>query len=76
MCSSGPCIDQERLPSWSGMNWKVLEHVPLLLYILAAKTLILCLAFAGAKMYQRKRLAAQRQQLEADKRKRAERKDD
>ncbi|XP_028359777.1 small integral membrane protein 11 [Phyllostomus hastatus] len=58
------------------MNWKVLEHVPLLLYILAAKTLILCLAFAGAKMYQRKRLEAKRQQLQAEKRKQAEKKDD
>ncbi|XP_031220296.1 small integral membrane protein 11A [Mastomys coucha] len=50
------------------MNWKVLEHVPLLLYILAAKTLILCLAFAGVKMYQRRslegRLQAEKQQSE------------
>ncbi|XP_008105750.1 small integral membrane protein 11 [Anolis carolinensis] len=38
------------------VNWKVLENFPLLMYILAAKTLILCLAFAGVKMYQRKRL--------------------
>ncbi|XP_062061583.1 small integral membrane protein 11 [Lepus europaeus] len=49
------------------MNWKVLEHVPLLLYILAAKTLILCLAFAGVKVYQRKRLEAKQQRLEAEK---------
>ncbi|XP_054431982.1 small integral membrane protein 11 [Pteronotus mesoamericanus] len=56
------------------MNWKVLEHVPLLLYILAAKTLILCLAFAGIKIYQRKRLEAKRQQLEAEK-KQSEKKD-
>lgn len=54
---------------------QVLEHVPLLLYILAAKTLILCLAFAGAKMYQRKRLEAKRQQLEAEKKKQLEKKD-
>ncbi|XP_051006455.1 small integral membrane protein 11 [Acomys russatus] len=40
------------------MNWKVLEHVPLLLYILAAKTLILCLAFAAVKLYQKKSLEA------------------
>ncbi|KAM5276943.1 small integral membrane protein 11 isoform 1-T2 [Hipposideros larvatus] len=58
------------------MNWKVLEHVPLLLYILAAKTLILCLAFAGAKMYQRKRLEAQRHKLEAEKKQQSEKKED
>lgn len=46
---------------------QVLDHVPLLLYILAAKTLILCLAFAGAKIYQRKRLEARERQLEAEK---------
>ncbi|KAM8814454.1 small integral membrane protein 11 isoform 1-T2 [Rhynchonycteris naso] len=56
------------------MNWKVLEHVPLLLYILAAKTLILCLAFAGVKIYQRKRLEA-KQQLEGEKKKQSEKKD-
>ncbi|XP_037380885.1 small integral membrane protein 11 [Talpa occidentalis] len=57
------------------MNWKVLEHVPLLLYILAAKTLILCLAFAGVKIYQRKRLEAKQQKLEAEKKKQSEKKD-
>ncbi|XP_036099680.1 small integral membrane protein 11A [Molossus molossus] len=57
------------------MNWEVLDRVPLLLYILAAKTLILCLAFAGAKIYQRKRLEARRQQLEAEKKKQSEKKD-
>lgn len=55
--------------------FKVLEHVPLLLYILAAKTLILCLAFAGAKVYQRKKLEAKRQKLEAEKKKQSEKKD-
>ncbi|XP_036060071.1 small integral membrane protein 11A [Onychomys torridus] len=54
------------------MNWKVLEHVPLLLYILAAKTLILCLAFAGVKMYQRKSLDAK---LQAEKQQRSEKKE-
>lgn len=49
--------------------------MPLLMYILAAKTLILCLAFAGAKMYQRRRLEAKRQQLEAEKKKQSEKKD-
>ncbi|XP_059805394.1 tRNA-splicing endonuclease subunit Sen34 isoform X2 [Hypanus sabinus] len=49
------------------LNWQALENVPLLLYILAAKTLLLCLAFAGAKHYQSKRLEAklQRQREEA-----------
>lgn len=50
--------------------------MPLLLYILAAKTLILCLAFAGVKIYQRKRLEAKQQKLEAERRKQAEKKDD
>ncbi|XP_016042167.1 small integral membrane protein 11 [Erinaceus europaeus] len=49
------------------MNWKALEHVPLLLYVLAAKTLILCLAFAAAKMYQRRQLDAKQQKLGAEK---------
>ncbi|XP_026365117.1 small integral membrane protein 11A isoform X2 [Ursus maritimus] len=57
------------------MNWKVLEHVPLLLYILAAKTLILCLAFAGVKIYQRKRLEAKQQKLEAEKKTQSEKKE-
>ncbi|XP_006921049.1 small integral membrane protein 11A [Pteropus alecto] len=56
------------------MNWKVLEHVPLLLYVLAAKTLILCLAFAGVKIYQRKRLEAKQQKLEVEKKKQSEKK--
>ncbi|XP_006886802.1 PREDICTED: small integral membrane protein 11 [Elephantulus edwardii] len=49
------------------MNWKVLDHVPVLLYILAAKTLILCLTFAGVKLYQKRRLDAKIQRLEAEK---------
>ncbi|XP_020018395.1 small integral membrane protein 11 [Castor canadensis] len=57
------------------MNWKVLEHVPVLLYILAAKTLILCLAFAGVKIYQRKRLEAKQQKLEVEKTTQSEKKD-
>uniref|UniRef100_A0A452H8X6 Small integral membrane protein 11A n=1 Tax=Gopherus agassizii TaxID=38772 RepID=A0A452H8X6_9SAUR len=35
---------------------KALENFPLLMYILAAKTLILCLAFAGVKIYQSKKI--------------------
>lgn len=54
--------------------FQVLEHVPLLLYVLAAKTLILCLAFAGVKMYQRKRLEAKQQKLEVEKKKQPEKK--
>ncbi|XP_030058035.1 small integral membrane protein 11 isoform X1 [Microcaecilia unicolor] len=50
------------------LNWKALENFPLLLYILAAKTLILCLAFAGVKMYQSKKIEAKlKQELEAAK---------
>ncbi|KAI1885147.1 hypothetical protein AGOR_G00217200 [Albula goreensis] len=37
------------------INWRALENVPLLFYILAAKTLLLCLAFGAVKMYQSKR---------------------
>lgn len=51
---------------------EVLEHVPLLLYILAAKTLILCLAFAGVKMYQRRNLE---RKLQAEKKRQSERKE-
>lgn len=54
--------------------FQVLEHVPLLLYVLAAKTLILCLAFAGVKMYQRKRLEAKQQKLKVEKKKQSEKK--
>ena len=64
----------ERLHEFS-LFFKVLEHFPLLLYILAAKTLILCLAFAGVKVYQRKRLEAKQQKVEAEKRKQAEKKE-
>ncbi|CAG06653.1 unnamed protein product, partial [Tetraodon nigroviridis] len=37
------------------INWKALDNVPVLLYILALKTLLLCLAFAGVKIYQSKK---------------------
>ncbi|KAF4119134.1 small integral membrane protein 11-like [Onychostoma macrolepis] len=50
------------------INWKALDNVPLLLYILALKTLVLCLAFAGAKIYQSKKAdAALKQQTEMKK---------
>uniref|UniRef100_G3UIS1 Small integral membrane protein 11 n=1 Tax=Loxodonta africana TaxID=9785 RepID=G3UIS1_LOXAF len=56
-------------------NWLVLDHVPLLLYILAAKTLILCLAFAGVKVYQRRRLEAKLRRLETEKKQQPDKKD-
>ncbi|XP_029459389.1 small integral membrane protein 11A [Rhinatrema bivittatum] len=43
-------------------NWKAWENLPLLLYILVAKSLILCLAFAGVKIYQTKRMEAKLKQ--------------
>ncbi|XP_007420239.1 small integral membrane protein 11A [Python bivittatus] len=52
------------------MNWKALENFPLLIYILAAKTLILCLAFAGVKIYQRKRLEEKLKKEQVEKQKR------
>uniref|UniRef100_A0A452SVZ4 Uncharacterized protein n=1 Tax=Ursus americanus TaxID=9643 RepID=A0A452SVZ4_URSAM len=73
--SEWACVDPEGIRHWPNMNWKVLEHVPLLLYILAAKTLILCLAFAGVKIYQRKRLEAKQQKLEAEKKTQSEKKE-
>ncbi|XP_026556338.1 small integral membrane protein 11A [Pseudonaja textilis] len=51
------------------LNWKALENFPLLMYILAAKTLILCLAFAGVKVYQRKRLEEKLKKEQAEKQK-------
>ncbi|XP_069020293.1 small integral membrane protein 11-like [Embiotoca jacksoni] len=38
------------------INWKVLDNVPVLLYILALKTLVLCLCFAGVKIYQSRKI--------------------
>uniref|UniRef100_A0A8C6V3E0 Small integral membrane protein 11A n=1 Tax=Neogobius melanostomus TaxID=47308 RepID=A0A8C6V3E0_9GOBI len=48
------------------INYKALDNVPILLYILALKTLLLCLAFAGVKIYQGKKAeeALKRQQEE------------
>lgn len=45
---------------------QALDNVPLLLYILALKTLLLCLAFAGVKIYQGKKVeeAMKREQAE------------
>jgi len=54
------------------INWKALDNVPLLLYILALKTLLLCLCFAGVKIYQGKKVeeALKRQQEEEREKKR------
>ncbi|XP_063161456.1 small integral membrane protein 11 [Candoia aspera] len=52
------------------LNWKALENFPLLIFILAAKTLILCLAFAGVKVYQRKRLEEKLKKEQMEKQKR------
>ncbi|NWS58333.1 SI11A protein, partial [Chunga burmeisteri] len=58
-------------------NWKALENFPLLIYILAAKTLILCLAFAGVKMYQSKKIEEKlKREREAKLKMEAEKKDD
>ncbi|XP_061683184.1 small integral membrane protein 11-like [Syngnathoides biaculeatus] len=55
------------------INWKALDNVPVLLYILALKTLILCLAFAGVKIYQSKKAEAALKQQQAERRKLAQR---
>uniref|UniRef100_A0A8C3FHW4 Small integral membrane protein 11 n=1 Tax=Chrysemys picta bellii TaxID=8478 RepID=A0A8C3FHW4_CHRPI len=56
---------------------KVLENFPLLMYILAAKTLILCLAFAGVKIYQSKKIEQKmKKEREAKLKKEAEKKED
>ncbi|XP_040838892.1 small integral membrane protein 11A-like [Ochotona curzoniae] len=54
------------------MNWTAVEHGPLLLSILAVKMLILCLAFAAVKIYQRKTLEVKQQKLEAEKKQQSE----
>ncbi|XP_037552298.1 small integral membrane protein 11A-like [Nematolebias whitei] len=55
------------------INWKALDNVPLLFYILALKTLLLCLAFAGVKMYQSKKAEeALKKQRQAERRKLAQ----
>ncbi|XP_044298521.1 small integral membrane protein 11A [Varanus komodoensis] len=56
------------------LNWKALENFPLLMYILAAKTLILCLAFAGVKVYQRKKLEEKMRKEQEEKQKRKDEK--
>ncbi|XP_051284161.1 small integral membrane protein 11-like [Dicentrarchus labrax] len=54
------------------INWKALDNVPILLYILALKTLLLCLAFAGVKIYQSKKAEAALKKEQAEKRRLAQ----
>ncbi|KAF6737178.1 Small integral membrane protein 11 [Oryzias melastigma] len=54
----GGCVvftDRGKNTAEKMINWKALDSVPLLFYILALKTLLLCLAFAGVKIYQSRR---------------------
>ncbi|XP_019959431.1 small integral membrane protein 11-like [Paralichthys olivaceus] len=55
------------------INWNVLNNVPVLLYILALKTLLLCLGFAGVKIYQNKKVEAAMKREQAEKSKLAQR---
>ncbi|XP_061746029.1 small integral membrane protein 11-like [Nerophis ophidion] len=55
------------------INWKVLDNIPILLYILALKTLILCLGFAGVKIYQSKKADAALKLQQAERKKLAQR---
>lgn len=50
----------------ASLSLQALDNVPVLLYILALKTLLLCLAFAGVKIYQSKKAeqVLKRQQAE------------
>uniref|UniRef100_A0A8D3AN53 Small integral membrane protein 11 n=1 Tax=Scophthalmus maximus TaxID=52904 RepID=A0A8D3AN53_SCOMX len=50
-----------------------LDNVPILLYILALKTLLLCLMFAGVKIYQGKKVEEALKKEEAEKRRLAQR---
>ncbi|KAK9523958.1 hypothetical protein VZT92_017834 [Zoarces viviparus] len=54
------------------INWKALDNVPLLLYILALKTLLLCFAFAGVKIYQSRKIDEALKKEQAEKRRLAE----
>ncbi|KAG8004551.1 Small integral membrane protein 11A [Nibea albiflora] len=49
-----------------------LDNVPILLYILALKTLLLCLAFAGVKIYQSKKADEALKKQQAEKRRLAQ----
>lgn len=51
---------------------QALDNVPLLFYILALKTLVLCLGFAGVKIYQAKKEEAKLKIQRAEQRRIAE----
>lgn len=51
---------------------QALDNVPVLLYILALKTLLLCLAFAGVKIYQSKKLEEAQKKKQQEKRRLAQ----
>lgn len=50
------------------LSKQALDNVPVLLYILALKTLLLCLAFAGVKIYQSKKAEEALKKQQAEKR--------
>lgn len=49
-----------------------MDNVPILLYILALKTLLLCLGFAGVKIYQSKKAEAALKKQQAEKKRLAQ----
>lgn len=51
---------------------QALDNVPVLLYILALKTLLLCLLFAGVKIYQGKKAEAALKKQQAERRRLAQ----
>lgn len=51
---------------------QALDNVPILLYILALKTLLLCLAFAGVKIYQSKKVEEAQKKKQQEKRRLAQ----
>lgn len=54
------------------VSFQALDNVPILLYILALKTLLLCLAFAGVKIYQGKKAEEALKKQQAARRKLAQ----
>uniref|UniRef100_A0A8C7DHL1 Small integral membrane protein 11A-like n=1 Tax=Oncorhynchus kisutch TaxID=8019 RepID=A0A8C7DHL1_ONCKI len=62
-----PTVDESRR-----VKLGALDNVPLLFYILALKTLVLCLGFAGVKIYQAKKEEAKLKIQRAEQRRIAE----
>lgn len=54
------------------VSLQALDNVPVLLYILALKTLLLCLLFAGVKIYQGKKAEAALKKQQAERRRLAQ----